>query len=112
YKQSLAVNLIEGACDLRNEAREILELQMKKRASDHYPFHVYCTQELAWINHWLTSAKDRKPALEELRIFSKQALAKHANTDRMKDVARQIDFAYLDLAKPEGPSGQFNPVIQ
>lgn len=112
YKQSLVVNLVEAAVELRSGAREILNAQMISRSQDHYPFHVYATQELAWINHWLVAKKDRLPALEQLRTFANQALSKHANNSRIKEIVVQINSAYLDIAKPEESGGAFNPVLQ
>jgi hypothetical protein len=114
YKQSLSVNLIEAARDLRNDARAILDEQMKKRVGDQYPCHVCCTQELAWINRWLVSIKERKDALEELRTFANQAILKHSGSERMKEAVKLINDSYLDLAKPDGSGsgGGFNPVVQ
>jgi hypothetical protein len=91
----------------------ILDAQMKSRSQDTYPFHVYCTQELAWINRWFVNHEERKGALEELKAFADQALGAHSTSQRIKDITSQIKSAYLDLAKPDD-SGRspFNPVFQ
>jgi tetratricopeptide (TPR) repeat protein len=113
YKQSINANLLESARVLREEAREILRAQMVARAQDIYPYHVYCTQELAWINHWLHTNKEKIKALEELRAFAKQIVETHTFSPRLKEISTQIHNAYLDLAKPDTSSGsQFNPVIK
>ena len=113
YKQALMVTLVEAARELREEARAILDAQMRSRSQDNYPFHVYCTQELAWINRWLVHNKERKSALEDLKLFANQTLTAHATSQRIKDITSQINSAYLDLAKPDN-SGKtaFNPVFQ
>jgi energy-coupling factor transporter ATP-binding protein EcfA2 len=112
YKQSLKVNLVETAREMRNEARAILRAQMATRPKDYYPYHIYCSQELAWINHWLMSLKEKKNALEELGAFGKQALQVHPTVARLKEIVAQINNSYLDLAKPGSTGGSaFNPVI-
>ena len=113
YKQSLNATLIESAREIREEAREILRGQMSSRPQDNYPYHIYCAQELAWINHWLMINKEKKEALEELRYFAGQAFQAHANSIKLKELVKQIDNAYLDLAKPNSiPGKSFNPVIE
>ena len=112
YKQSLEVTLIEEAQELRNEARTTLLNQMSQYPSDNYPFHIYCSQELAWIHRWLVRNTDKKKALEELRAFANECLQSHAYSTRLKEIATAINGAYLDLAKPNSEGqGPFNPVI-
>lgn len=101
YKQALSASRFEVAVQLRDEARKILNAQMERRPQDNYPVHIYCAQELAWIGHWFPFAKDKKPALEELREFGNMAEKQHRFCTEVKDVVKRINDAYLDLVNPE-----------
>jgi hypothetical protein len=86
---------------------------MALRAQDTYPCHIYCTQELAWINRWLTTRKEKIKALEELRAFAKHMFESHTFSARLKEISTLINNSYLDLAKPDSATGsQFNPVLE
>lgn len=104
YKQSCAAPSLEVSVVLRDEARVILKAQMVRRPKDHYPVHVYCAQELDWINYWLPYNRDKKPALEELQEFAKRAEKEHAFSTEIRDIVKKIRSAYLDLAKPQTES--------
>lgn len=104
YKQSCAAPSLEVSLALRDEAREILKAQMVRRPKDHYPVHVYCAQELDWINYWLPYNRDKKPALEELLEFAKHAEKEHTFSTEIRDIVKKIRSAYLDLAKPQTES--------
>ena len=100
YKQSCAAPRLEAALILRDEAREILKSQMERRPKDHYPVHVYCTQELAWIKYWLPYNREKKPAVEELLEFAKRVEKEHTFSPEIRDMVKQVRSAHLDLAKP------------
>jgi tetratricopeptide (TPR) repeat protein len=113
YKQSLEVTLYEEAVLMREEARKTLLEQMQIRAQDNYPFHIYCTQELAWINRWIPNRNEMIKELEQLRTFAQECVTTHPTSTRLKQVASQIYSAYLDLAKPNTARNQpFNPAIE
>jgi hypothetical protein len=101
YRQACSASLFEKAVELRDEARAILNAQMQRRPFDNYPVHIYCAQELAWLSHWLPFAKDKQPALEELKEFANLAQKSHPFCTEIKDVVKKINEAYLDLAKPK-----------
>jgi hypothetical protein len=113
YKQSIAALEPEVAKDFRDRAREIINAQIQARPLDHYPFHIFCSGELNWINRWLSSTHERKVALEELRSFAKTATATHSTSKDIRNIAKAIEDAYLDLAKPGDASATpFNAVIK
>jgi hypothetical protein len=91
--------LFEIAQDLRDKARRIILLQSEERPKDAYPIHVYCTQELAWINHWLLAHIEKRNALEDLRQFATKAAKTHAQSKDIQAATKAISDAYLDLAK-------------
>jgi len=99
YKQACAATLFEIAQDLRDKARRIILLQSEERPKDAYPIHVYCTQELAWINHWLLAHIEKRNALEDLRQFATKAAKTHAQSKDIQAATKAISDAYLDLAK-------------
>jgi SIR2-like domain len=112
YKQSLEVTVIEQAREMRNEAKKTLLEQMSVRAQDNYPFHIYCTQELAWIHRWVVGTKEKIEELEMLRSFGQECVKTHANSIRLKQAVALINSAYLDLAKPGlGGGAGFNPIF-
>ncbi len=112
YKQSIAATQPEVAKDFRDRARDIIKAQAQARPLDHYPCHVFCANELNWINRWLTLAREKKPALEELRVFAMKAAAAHPTSRDVKNIAKSIEDAYLDLAKPgSDAASSFNPVL-
>jgi hypothetical protein len=98
YKQSIAVSCLEEASALKDKARSIISQQMESRPKDHYPAHVYCTKELAWINHWLPYTSEKKHALEDLREFAQKAAKAHPTSKDMQNAYKLINDCYLDLA--------------
>ena len=100
YKQSCAATTLEAGARLRDQAREILRIQILNRPNDHYPVHIYCAQELAWIHRWLYGTAEKKDALEELRQFAYSAEQKHTSCSEIREIVKQIKNAYLDVAKP------------
>ena len=100
FKQARVAMTLEIAQQLRKQAIQILEAQFRDRPKDDYPVHIYCSQELAWINRWYMTNAEKRVPLEDLREFAMKAAKNHARARRVQEIAKVIADAYLDLATP------------
>ncbi|HZZ57857.1 MAG TPA: hypothetical protein VFE31_08500, partial [Opitutaceae bacterium] len=98
YKRSEVTDRISEASAFREAAREILIEQIKHRVDAVYPYHIMCSGELQYIRTWLSGYEVRKRPLEELKRDIDSAVKKHPYSDRLADLKKQIDGAYLELA--------------
>src|SRR6266480_4471703 len=72
-KQAVNADSSSIAYQLRQAGSEILPEQM--RAGDSpYPFHIYCSQRLAWAHIWLSGTDERKRELDHLRSIMGEAM--------------------------------------
>jgi hypothetical protein len=101
FKQARVAGSFEVGQQLRNQAVQILQAQFRDRPKDDYPVHIYCSQELAWINHWFMTAKQNRVPMEDLRAFAANAAKNYPRSRKVQEIFKVVSDAYLDLAKPD-----------
>lgn len=101
FREALTAATRQEAVTLRSHAEEILIEQISRLGEDdEYPYHVYLTQELAWIEHWETDVVSKKAALGQLDSIAGRALEFHAGSPRIRGIAEQVRRQYLSTALP------------
>jgi hypothetical protein len=99
YKQAIAENRYAAADQLRADASEILNAQMTARPDDPYPAHIFCSQELVWINRWLGSQRDLKiKALSALKTRTDEIAGRFYYSNDLQKQKMLIAEAYLSMA--------------
>jgi len=94
-KQGVLADSETAAYEYRREASEILSRQMEADDSP-YPYHIYCSQRLAWARRWL--AEDALQAeLEHLREVMEEARDSYPRNGMLRRLDGDIERAYLGL---------------
>lgn len=102
-RESRDVETLEDALALRREANEILLEQIKGSGrSDEYPYHVYISGTLKWLERWATSVDEVRQELEALLVTADEAVSCHPYSGRLKEVAELVKRKYLLTAVPPG----------
>jgi tetratricopeptide (TPR) repeat protein len=81
----------------RKEGSEILEHQMEVDDSP-YPFHIYCSQRLAWAHKWIRERDEIRRELEHLRETVGRARGFYARNRKLRGLQEHIEREYLSLA--------------
>lgn len=102
-RESRDVESHEKALALRHEAEEILLEQIKRTGpTDEYPYHVYISGMLRWLERWAIDVTQLRQELENLRALARQARFHHAYSRRIREIAELVEHRYLMTAVPEG----------
>ncbi|MDE2794136.1 MAG: SIR2 family protein [Gemmatimonadota bacterium] len=83
-------------------AQESLEKQIESKPRDDYPYHVYLSQTLLWVDTW--EWEDRGPKLEWMRQLMKvaaQAEKECGGNPRIKEIVKSVKRSYLMLGVSE-----------
>ena len=72
---------------------------------DAYAFHVYGSQGLAWSNRAHLTVDERTTLLQTLRRVVDEGLELHPQRRDLRQLARDLEAAYLRLATTESPAG-------
>ena len=109
-RESRDVESVEEAWALRNEAETVLREQIGRAgATDEYPYHVYLSGMLRWVERWSHGAAGKRRELEELRTLAEEATRRHAYSKKIKDVASSVEREYLMtvvVGLPSRPGGE------
>ena len=95
-RESRDVDTLERAWALRSEAEDILQEQIERfGARDEYPYHVYLSGMLRWVEKWVGSPAEKRRELETLRDLARKAMSRHAYSKQIKDVTETVERTYL-----------------
>jgi len=98
YRRAIATDRMLEAVSLRQNARTILEAGCKKRPDDNYAQHILHSMELDYIKAWLPKPEERKSAMRSLRDSIEVCVKTHRYSDRLSELRKIINDAYLELA--------------
>lgn len=96
-KQALAADSSTIAYHLRHEGSAILNRQMAGDRSP-YPYHIYCSQRLAFARTWLSDHVEKQAELEHLRETMTEALRQYPRSKMFQRLQSDLELEYLRLA--------------
>jgi hypothetical protein len=85
----------EAAAAAFTELEDVIENRGRR---DPYPFHVYGSQGLAWLNRSPIPHGDKVAGMERLRDVVARGISLHPRRQDLRQLARDLDQAYLMLA--------------
>lgn len=85
------------AWEYRRHGSEILERQMDI-GDTPYPFHIYCSQRLAWMRTWSLESGQRLEEMEHLEKVARQGKETFPRNKMLKSLYIHVQRAYLELA--------------
>ncbi len=85
------------AWEYRRRGSDILRRQMDDGDSP-YPFHIYCSQRLAWTRTWDLASSRLRDELEHLREIARQGRAKFPRNRMLRRLHEDVQREYLGLA--------------
>ncbi len=91
------------AAELVAQATTILEsLIGDRRQNSAHPYHVLCSQGLAWSRVGISNSLKRSHYLTMLRRYMKVARERYPLNDDIQQLASDVEKEYLGIAIPEG----------
>ena len=99
-KQATNADSVTMAYQLRQAGSDILIEQMRADSSP-YPYHIYCSQRLAWLRLWNLERDERKRELEHLRAIMRDALSRYPRSRLLQRLREDVESEYLRLALAE-----------
>lgn len=87
-----------AADDLALAFDELEEVIAKRGTTDHYAYHVYGSQGLAWARRAPLSRDEKKRLLEQLRRVVEKGLRLHPSVEELKSLKADLEREYMMLA--------------
>lgn len=97
-KEALAVPYYDEARQMLLTAQESLTDQMASQPRDDYPYHVYLSQTLAWIERWERDRSRRIEWMQQLVTVAERAREKCGMNPRIRSIVEHVERSYLMLA--------------
>jgi len=96
-KKAVGAESQAEAWEYRRRGSDILERQMDEDDSP-YPFHIYCSQRLAWTRVWDVESARLRDELEHLREIARQGKERFPRNRMLRRLYDDVQRAYLGLA--------------
>ena len=96
-KESLSVSYYDEATQMLLDAQEALAKQIDTNPKDDYPYHVYLSQTLAWIEIWEWDRDTKIRWMGKLVTVAERALAECGRNPRIGAIVKSVKRSYLML---------------
>lgn len=97
-KKGVNSEQFESAVQYRDQGNQLLiELIQNYGGDDAHCYHIYCHQNLNWINNWITDKTEKKKELEELIKVTKEAILSHPFNKWLESFEKSLERTYLNL---------------
>lgn len=97
-KEALGVPQYDEARQMLLMAQESLMEQMAARPRDDYPYHVYLSQTLSWIDKWERESARKREWMRQLVEVAKTARKECGMNPRIRAIVRNVERSYMMLA--------------